>query len=77
MKMVPARCDGLRVFLRLKRLDEKKRNVVCTHSTDATDQDVEGTCSTASKDKYLPQSQVLESTPAGSEDDLTSGSDGG
>ena len=34
----------------------KKRNVVCTRSTDATDQDVEGICSTtASKDQYLPQ----------------------
>lgn len=43
----------------------KKRNV-CTRSTDATDQDVEGTCSTtASKDQYLLQSQVQESTPAG------------
>ena len=52
---------------------EKLYNVVCIRSTDATDQDVEETCSTASRDQYLPQSQVQESTPACSEDDLSSG----
>ena len=31
MKMVPARCDGLRVFLRLERHDGK--NIMCAHAT--------------------------------------------
>ena len=31
MKMVPARCDDLRVFLRLERQDEK--NIMCAHAT--------------------------------------------
>ena len=31
MKMVPARCDDLRVFLRLERQDGK--NIMCAHPT--------------------------------------------
>ena len=53
-----------------------KKHNVCTRNSDATDQDVEETCSTAaSRDQYPPQSQVQESASAGSEDYLTSGSD--
>ena len=48
---------------------------MCTLNSDTTDQDVEETCSTASRDQYLPQSQVQESASTGSEDDLTSASD--
>ena len=49
---------------------------MCTRISDATDQDVEETCSTAaSRDQYPPQSQVQESASAGSEDYLTSGLD--
>ena len=53
-----------------------KKHNVCTRDSDATDQDVEETCSTAaSRDQYPPQSQVQESASAGSENYLTSGSD--
>ena len=64
--MVPARCGGLGVFPRLD-----KQDVMCAAHTQ---QDIEGTCSTASRDQYLLQSQ--ESTPADSEDNLTSESYG-
>ena len=72
--------DGASKVRRLESISKArearwKKHNVCTRNSDATDQDAEETCSTASRDQYPPQSQVQESASAGSEDDLTSGSD--
>ena len=74
MKMGPA-VRRLESVSKAREARWKEHNAVCTRSTDATNQDVGGTCSTASRDQYLPQSQVEKSTPADSENNLTSGSD--
>ena len=71
--------DGASKVRRLESISKARearwKKHVCTRNSDATDQDVEETCSTASRDQYPPQSQVQESASAGSEDDFTSGSD--
>ena len=74
MKMVPARCDDLRVFLRLERQDGKN---MCAHATQMQLIRMlkKHVVLQAEIMQYPPQSQVQESASAGSEDDLTSGSD--